>query len=597
MNFAAVSHRPSQEFIYAPSRGELVIELFTAVKDMKSVTLLIWERYENSPDAVKRIPVTVSLRGEYKDCYRVRVKTQSIAAYIRYCFELHSEEEVYWFGRKGFDKSPPTLDGNFFEFLWPNPTDGFRAPAWSTEQVYYQIFPERFCNGDPNLSPKNVVPWGSVPTRENFMGGDLPGIISKLDYLEDIGVTCLYLTPIFEGTSNHKYDTVDYYKIDPQFGEDKDLQVLVKEAHERKIRIILDGVFNHCGYYFPLFQDVIEKGSASEYADWFFVENYPVRNDPANYDCVGHYRWMPKINLANSKARDYFVNVGLYWIRNFGIDGWRLDVADEVPTAFWEHFSSEIKVENPDVLLLGETWGDASRLLMGNRLDSAMNYLFKDAVTDWIAKEAITVTQFDYLVNEMLSLYPDEVNLRMYNLLDSHDTARFLSECKGDKQKLKLAVALQMTFPGCPAIFYGDEIGIIGENDPLCRQPMEWNSFGECMDVMQWYKTFIVLRKENGALKKGDFHSILCDDKKKVYAYIRSIKENAVMIVLNASSEKQEVSLEIERHNTIWKEVLEARAENSAINSLKWSEAEYCGNFVVRLEMHSVKIFKEKEKV
>lgn len=184
---------------------------------------------------------------------------------------------------------------------------------------------------------------------------------------------------------------------------------------------------------------------------------------------------MPKLNLANEAVQNYFTEVGLYWIREFGIDGWRLDVADEMPTKFLEHFAATVKEKYPDALLLGETWGDAERLVSGNRLDCAMNYLFKDAVTDWIAKDKISVSTFDQRINRMLSLYPQETNLRMYNPLDSHDTARFLFSCGNDIARLRLGVALQMTLPGCPAIFYGDEIGITGDNDPLCRQAMQWD--------------------------------------------------------------------------------------------------------------------------
>lgn len=184
---------------------------------------------------------------------------------------------------------------------------------------------------------------------------------------------------------------------------------------------------------------------------------------------------MPKLNLANEAVQNYFTEVGLYWIREFGIDGWRLDVADEMPTKFLEHFAATVKEKYPDALLLGETWRDADRLVSGNRLDCAMNYLFKDAVTDWIAKDKISVSTFDQRINRMLSLYPQETNLRMYNPLDSHDTARFLFSCGNDIARLRLGVALQMTLPGCPAIFYGDEIGITGDNDPLCRQAMQWD--------------------------------------------------------------------------------------------------------------------------
>lgn len=597
MNFAAVAHRTSPEYIYAPSRHELIVEIFTAAKDMDYVILWFWERYETNPARIVKQKVNVSLRGKYRDCYRAHIRVQNIAAYIRYCFELHANGKTFWFGRKGFMETPPSLDGNFFEFLWPNPSDRFRAPAWSTGQIYYQIFPERFCNGDPTLSPPDTVPWGSTPTRENYMGGDLPGIIQKLDYLEQLGITCLYLTPIFEGSSNHKYDTINYYRIDPQFGTESDLSTLVQQAHRRNIRVVLDGVFNHCGYYFPPFQDVLKNGRSSSYADWFFIDDFPVQTDPVNYDCVGHYRWMPKLNLSHPETQNYFVQVGLYWIQKFSIDGWRLDVADEIPSAFWEHFSSAIKELAPDRLLLGETWGDAERLICGNRLDCAMNYIFKDAVTDWIAHRTIGISEFDYRINDMLSLYPYEVDLRMYNLLDSHDTPRFLFECQGDTRRLKLAVALQMTLPGCPAIFYGDEVGLTGDNDPLCRQAMEWDSKYQQRDLLDWYRVLIRLRKEKASLRTGEFRTAICDDQKGIYGYLRYNETENLWIILNTDAHKQEVTLSKKGCPAIWEKVLELASDVPVgkFPQMVCHSSSECS--VLNLAPYSVTILQQKEKV
>ena len=202
---------------------------------------------------------------------------------------MESDQGTVWYGSRGFETSEPGMQENFFEFLWPNPTDCDQAPAWAKDQIYYQIFPERFFNGDPSITPANSVPWGAAPTRENFMGGDLRGIIEKLDYIQALGVTCIYLTPIFKAPSNHKYDTVDYYEIDPAFGTKEDLRELVAEIHRRGMRLLLDGVFNHCGFYWPYFQDVIAKGKQSDYCDWFFPHSFPVTTEPCNYDCVGHY--------------------------------------------------------------------------------------------------------------------------------------------------------------------------------------------------------------------------------------------------------------------------------------------------------------------
>ena len=448
--------------------------------------------------------------------------------------------------------------------------------------MYYQIFPERFRNGDASNDPPGTEHWGAPPTRGNFMGGDLRGIIEKLDYIRDLGATCLYLTPIFKAPSNHKYDTVDYFDIDPAFGTKDDLAELVRTAHKLGLRVLLDGVFNHCGYYWPPFQDVVKHGESSGYASWFFPQSFPMNERLENYDCVGHYKWMPKIHLADASARDYFITVGKYWIRNFHIDGWRLDVADEAPTQFWEHFSDAIKKEDPGALLLGETWADAHRLLAPNRLDSAMNYLFRDAAADWLAKDKIRPAELDHRLNRMLSLYPWETALRLYNPLDSHDTERFRWLCR-DKRRHALAIALQMAFPGCPAVFYGDEVGLTGGNDPDCRLAMEWDEEKQDKELFAYYRKLIGIRRESPSLLRGDFRTCLCDDASNVYAFHRKYGEDESIVVLNAGNEP--VKTKIAAGGT-WTPRIGGRKPVSSEN----------GEITVDLAPCSAEIYKKKAK-
>lgn len=574
MNLAAINYRPTQEFIYPIARNKLALQIFAAKDDITELTLLYWFRYETDSSKICYKPLKVSLDDGIKVCYRTAIEVENIAAYIRYCFRLRKGTQTLWYGANGFNDHFLGMDKGYFEFLWPNPTDCYSAPSWSNSQIYYQIFPERFCNGDVALSPKQTVIWGSTPTRENYMGGDLIGIRQKLDYLSDLGVTCLYLTPIFAASSNHKYDTVDYYSIDCQFGTKQDLQKLVNDAHARNIRIILDGVFNHCGFNFPYFQNVVKYGADSQYAKWFFIQSYPVNSELCNYDCVGHYKWMPKLNLANVAVQNYFTEVGLYWIKECGIDGWRLDVADELPTEFIEHFSAEIRKQYPDVLILGETWGDAGRLLSGNRLDSAMNYLFKDAVTEWIAEKHISVTQFDQRINKMLSLYPQEVNLRMYNLLDSHDTARFLFACGNDEVRLRLAIALQMTIPGCPAIFYGDELGVSGDNDPLCRQAMPWHISAKESNLFNWYKQFVAFRKYYPIVQTGDYKTIYCSELNNSFVFARRNDKQALLCLLNAGQQQCVMNLQLDSLYATATEIMFANAQFGDIKLTKATESD-----------------------
>ena len=287
MNLAAIRFRNTEDHIYPRGRNELTVSLSTARGDMDSVTLVWWPRYETERSSC-RIPVRRELRDAYLDHYRAVIQTDGISAYTRYALLFQSGGETVRLGKNGF--SAPDDGENFFEFLWPNPTDAYRAPDWASEQVYYQIFPERFRNGEASNDPPGAERWGAPPTRENFQGGDLRGIIEKLGYIRDLGATCLYLTPIFKAPSNHKYDTVDYFDIDPAFGTKDDLAELVRSAHKLGLRVLLDGVFNHCGYYWPPFQDVVRNGESSGYASWFFPQSFPVNEKLENYDCVGHYK-------------------------------------------------------------------------------------------------------------------------------------------------------------------------------------------------------------------------------------------------------------------------------------------------------------------
>lgn len=557
MNLAAISHRSTLEYIYPISRNKLNVRINVAREDLKNITLVWWFRQENTNMNLKRVTMNRYLEDAYHDYYECILDANELAAYIRYYFVIDDGKETLSFGINGFTKDEPEFNDNFFEFLWPNKSDGDESISFSKSQIYYQIFPERFMNGCNKLTPTNAEEWGSKPTRENYMGGDLVGITNRLDYIKDLGVTCLYLTPIFKATSNHKYDTIDYYDIDPSFGSKEDLRNLVNEVHKRGLKILLDGVFNHCGYYCPMFLDVVNKGEQSKYADWFFINSFPVSLKQQNYDCVGHYKWMPKINLDNNDACEYFIEVGEYWLKEFDIDGWRLDVADEIPVSFWQKFSSRIKKIKKDALLLGETWSDAYKLVNDCHMDSAMNYLFLDAVVAFLGKKTIKPSQFDHLINKMLSMYHKEITYSLYNPLDSHDTKRFFRQCNDDITYFKLAIALQMCMPGCPAIFYGDEVGLSGDDDPDCRLCMQWDENKQNKELLNWYKKLIALRKSSPALIEGDYHTLICDDENNVYGFSRNYMNESVIVIVNAGTKEYDASSLINKKD--YEEVLKER--------------------------------------
>lgn len=595
MNLAAIIHRADAAYIYPVSRESLHIRLTAARGDLDEAELLYWPRGETDPAARRRVALVPRLRDAQRDYYGTTIRTDGIAAYVRYVFRLRHGDETRWLCPNGLRETEPGLEEDFFEFLWPNPGDCYTAPDWCSRQVYYQIFPERFRNKDPNRTPPGAEPWGSPPTRQNFMGGDLAGITEKLDYIADLGATCIYLNPVFEAPSNHKYDTKDYFRIDPQFGAEDDLRELICQAHKRGIRVILDGVFNHCGYEWAPFQDVLQNGEASPYRNWFFIHSFPVTSEKQNYDCVGHYKWMPKLNHGDPDLRRRLTEIGTYWLLQTGADGWRLDVADEVPMTFWEEFSDRVRREFPQAMLLGETWGDAARLLAPGRLDSAMNYVFRDAARDWLALGKIDAGGFCHRANQMLALYPYEVTLRMYNLLDSHDTPRFLTFCGGDEAKYRLAVALQMCFPGCPAIYYGDEIGMEGENDPDCRRAMDWER-GESAPLLSWFRKLTALRRVCPALTTGGFYVSLCDSASNVFGFCRTHEEENILTVICAGNTPYRGTARVPGGG-IWKDVLTGEESTPKFCPSNDPYSSSCPDLLeVSLPGQSVRIFKQIRK-
>ena len=282
--------------------------------------------------------------------------------------------------------------------------------------------------------------------------------------MKDLGINALYLTPIFKSTSNHKYNTDDYYQIDPAFGDKKILKKLVEEAHQRGIRIILDAVFNHSGFYFFAFQDVLEKGKDSKYWDWFFIEGYPVKTTPpVNYHTFANdVVDMPKLNTSNPEVQEYLLDVVRYWMEEVDIDGWRLDVANEVDRNFWRKFRETVKGIKKDAYIVGEIWHNSEVWLQGDQFDAIMNYPLAMAILDFLAQRSIGPTEFNNRLVRNWMLYQDRVNYSMLNLINSHDTRRLLNYFSGDKESMKLAVLFQFTYPGAPMIYYGDEVGMKG---------------------------------------------------------------------------------------------------------------------------------------
>ena len=417
-------------------------------------------------------------------------------------------------------------------------------PFWVQDAIFYQIFPDRFANGDPTNDPPNIQEWGSAPTAWGFQGGDLRGIIQHFDYLLDLGINALYLTPIFSSTSTHRYNTSDYYQIDPKLGTLADFHALVETAHRNDVRIILDGVFNHCGRGFLPFVDVLENGEHSPYKDWFFVHRFPLDaygpGDPHNYTGWWNHKALPKLNTDNIEVRKFIFGVARYWLEQ-GIDGWRLDVPNEIDDdSFWAEFRQVVRSVNRDAYLVGEIWDVNPHWTDEKHFDGLMNYPFRDALLAFLQGRENAV-QFSERINRLFKSYRSDNLYAMYVPLDSHDTERFLTLVGGNADKLKMAFLFQMAFPGAPAIYYGDEIGQEGGKDPDSRRAFPWKEMDWNHHLRSWIKILIALRKRYPSLRRGAFIQLFAED--GLYAFARTLGEEKILIALNATGRSRRFEL------------------------------------------------------
>ena len=536
MNVGAIRHESLLLFRQPLARNAIRFRLLTACGDMEQCSIVYWKRSE--PAQRLTMPMHIRAQDQQTAEWIAEIAFPEEMHYIKYFFQLTDlDGNAAYYSEHGFSRGEPTA--GYFELLQVNDTDVIAPPSWARGTVFYQIFPERFAKGSAAAKSHPLEAWDAQPTRDNFLGGDLQVILQNLHYLQKLGIDALYLTPIFDGDFNHKYATTDYFRIDPDFGTEDDLKSLVTEAHEYGIHVLLDGVFNHCGIHFAPFADLLEKGESSAYRNWFYPKRFPLAVDAACYECVGDYPYMPRLNTSNPEVQHYILSVMRYWVQQAGIDGWRLDVADELDVGCLQYLRRQLRREYPDVLLLGETWGDAGRMLNGNdQCDTVMNYLFRDAMVDYFACSAIDEEELDHRLERMRMKYPEETVHCLYHCLSSHDTPRFLTLSGGEKWRLKLAVAFQMLFPGSPAVYYGEEIGMQGENDPGCRAGMNWSHPDE--ELLNWTTEMVQLRRQHEAIRTGSYR-VLCKDKsKKLFAFERASETESTIAVFNSGDTSQD---------------------------------------------------------
>ena len=450
-------------------------------------------------------------------------------------------------------------------------------PAWVRDAVFYQIFPDRFALSTRVPKPGPLEDWDARPTRHGFKGGDLLGIVEHLDHVQALGANAIYLNPVFQSASNHRYHTYDYLTVDPLLGGDAALRELIDACHVRGMRVILDGVFNHASRGFWPFHHVLESGEASPYRDWFFFDQealasgriraYPVgRPNRGSLPALGYQAWwdlpaLPKLNTGRPEVREYLMSVAEHWLR-FGADGWRLDVPEEVPDDFWREFRRRVKAVDRDAYIVAEIWHEKPQDLRGDMYDALMDYPLAEAILSFTGAGRLddrlvrqhrdlssTVRHddapaFASRLTRAMSLYDPAVSAAQFHLLGSHDTPRFLSLVGGDTTALRLATLIQMTLPGAPSIFYGDEIGLLGEADPDNRRSFPWDH-PERWDhtLFAFMSSAVALRHANPVFRRGTFRVV--EAVGQAIAYRLADRDSAALVVVNAGDVPRRLALSV----------------------------------------------------
>lgn len=526
MHQLSISHTPAT-LDACPLDGYMHLRLRAQKGQLRAARLIyncsknLWHEFR------LEAPMEKTFSDSEIDYYSVSVAlTDTRFAYI---FRLEcADGRVRYFSEEGltdsYDHSLAYF--NYFQYVSQFPCDTMTVPDWVRTATCYQIFPERFAIGS---EPKDMTyvntPWGQRPTPKSYYGGDLNGIREHLDYLSELGVNLLYLTPVFCSPTNHKYEITDYENVDPAFGGNEALHALIRDAHGKGMRVLLDGVFNHISCRHPFFLDAQKRGEASPYYNWFFW------NEDGTYKTFADVKTMPKLNTAQPELIRYFCDVAVMWMRQYGADGWRLDVSDEMSHRFLRHFREAVTAQNPETIIIGEDWHRAARYLCGDEYDGLMNYGLTKACLDLLAFETIDAAAFRDRLVRLYHSFSLSANEKMLNLLGSHDTDRFLTRVHGSGARYRAAAAVMFFWPGIPCVYYGDEIGMEGGYDPDCRRTFSWNRADWDTETRELIVRLTRL-KQGPALSRGTLQIRQADG---IVSITRRTPEQCLTLHLNAT--------------------------------------------------------------
>lgn len=553
----AVLHIPLSQYAFAEAEYKLTIRIRVKKGDLSGCYLNYADRVcKKSPVEFWEIPMYVCAEDEYYEYYEGKVESP----YNRVCyyFKLVKDQEwIYYYADRFTDHLADTcvegeiVDGRseYYQYPFILREEILDVPEWFKKAVVYNIFPDSFASGRRTLrKTKDEICLENGQICRTRLGGTIRGIMENLDYIQGMGFNCIYLNPIFAGGEYHKYDVLDYYHVDPLMGTEEDFRQLVTKLHERGMKIIIDGVFNHCSWGFFAFEDVVLKGKDSRYCKWFYDLEFPVikPEDPEKipgYACFAYERKMPKLNTAEKEVQTYFADVGVYWIKEFQVDGWRLDVANEIDRNFWRNFRAAVKKESPDAVLIGEVWENAETWLRGDAFDSVMNYDFRRICKEFLGTDIPNAVEAAYQFEKMRLRYPTNIVNGQLNLLDSHDVPRFLSICQGNGARWKLACILLMLMPGVPSLFYGDEQGFTGIKEPEYRRGMEWKGQDK---YCEFIKELIYIRRTyaDGA---ADYRPMWHMIGEGLFAFCRGNKEGEIAVIINAGPDKKLQAIDMDK--------------------------------------------------
>lgn len=532
----AVTHIPLSNYAFANSESNLTIRIKVAKNNLTRCILHYGDRvHPTDPIVFTPLEMQKVASDLLFDIYDATFESP----YTRVCyyFELIDADERVFLFADIFSENIPKERSEFYQYPFMRREEISTVPEWLKHAVVYNIFPDSFASGKRTIrATPSEMPWENGLVLKSKLGGTVRGITENLDYIADMGFNCLYINPIFIAGEYHKYDLLDYKHIAPNMGTDEDFRELVTTAHEKGIRVVIDGVFNHCSWYFFAFDDVVRNGEKSVYKDWFYDLKFPVirpasQDEKPTYSSFAYERKMPKLNSSNPEVRNYFLSVCEHWIKEYHVDGWRLDVANEVDRDFWRAFKKTGRALDPDSIMIGEIWESSESWLQGDMFDSTMNYDFRKNCRDFFGTEEINVKEFDARVTQMNYRYPTGILHGQLNLLDSHDVNRFFSYCRDDIRRLRLAEVFLFTAPGVPCVFYGDELGMNGNREETLRGPMPWND--PVYDERAFFKSLISLRKDNDTLIYGTYHTLSATDD-GLYMFERRYGDTIITVALNA---------------------------------------------------------------